>query len=488
VRLLRAIASIVAGGIVCMLGLPAPAAAQGPAGRLDFADSLRMMNCDPAAAAPCFRLKFNIVDAQGNPLGAQLPAPDKLADSIAIRVDGQEIKPFYAVAEGGVAQATRNRTALVLIDISGSMNTELPSGGTRFEAAKAALSHFLDNFHDNADQVAIIPFESHDVESTIRAAHFASTRDEALRQVNSLPAPQPRNNTALFSAVLLGLDVLKKHAADSGPGALAPETMLIVMTDGSNDVERGDDPGLLAGSSVPEEVSGGVQASGIQVIAVGFGDRKDIDETALRHLSTRLYMPDSAEQLKQIFSFARTLLNNRIRAAFASPYPDRSSLAGRTMVVSARLTLASGESLASGDKAWETPQLGVPLYEGKCDGAEMKALLRYNALPGGGWMAVLRPVLVFLGLGTLLLVLWFWIPRLVWPEQYIGVVGAPNRWAEAGRTFSVKARPPAPAGFETVKNNVRPPPRAPGDATVVQQRPDFSKTRLQKRPDQEEKR
>lgn len=474
-----------AGMVTCILGLPA--AAEAPAGRLDFADGIRMMNCDPAATVPCFRLKFNIVDAQGNPLGAQLPTPDKLADSIAIRVDGQEIKPFYAAAESGVAQATRGRTALILVDISGSMNTVLPTGGTRFEAAKAALSHFLDNYQDNADQVAIVPFESHDVESTIRAARFASTRDEALRQVNGLPAPKPRNNTALFSAVLFGLDVLAKHGKESSAGTLAPETMLIVMTDGSNDVERGDDPGLLAGRDVPQDVSARVQASGLQVIGVGFGDRKDIDETALQHLSTKLYMPDSAEQLRRVFSFARTLLNNRIRAAFASPYPDRSSLAGRTMMVSARLTLPTGESLAGGDSPWATPQLGVPLYQGKCDDAEMKALLQHNVEAGGGWMAVLRPVLVFLGLATLLLVLWFWVPRLVWPEQYLGVAGPPNRWAEAGKTFSVK-RPPAPAGFETVKNNVRPPLRAPSEATVVQPRPDFSKTRLQIRPDQGEKR
>jgi len=39
-------------------------------------------------------------------------------------------------------------------------------------------------------------------------------------------------------------------------------------------------------------------------------------------------------------------------------------------------------------------------------------------------MALLRPVLVFAGLGVSILILWFWVPWLVWPERYMGVARA----------------------------------------------------------------
>ena len=169
---------------------------QSPTGRLDFSDNIHMVDCNPATSVPCFRLKFNVVDAGGTPLAVQLPAPDKLADSITVRVDQNEVTPYYAIASAD-AKAVRGRVALVLVDISGSMNRVLPTGETRFAAAKSALTQFLDGFQDGTDLVAIVPFESHNVESTIRAAHFASTKATALQQVNSLPEPGPRNNTGL---------------------------------------------------------------------------------------------------------------------------------------------------------------------------------------------------------------------------------------------------------------------------------------------------
>ena len=47
---------------------------------------------------------------------------------------------------------------------------------------------------------------------------------------------------------------------------------------------------------------------------------------------------------------------------------------------------------------------------------EKKAVL--TAQPAtSGWISIVRPVAVFCGLGLLLIVLWFWVPRLIWPEQ-----------------------------------------------------------------------
>ena len=380
--------------------------------------------------------------------------------------------------------------ALILIDISGSMNRVLSTGQTRFDAAKSALEHFLTGFQDGTDEVAIVAFESHNVVPPIKAAKFASTKDEALRQVNDLPAPKPKNNTGLYTAVDVGLDVLKEKLANTGGGAGAPEGLLVVMTDGANEVLKGDDPGLLNGDEGLDLVAGRVTASGLKVVGVGFGDVSQIDEKALSRLSTKYYMASDLEGLKKIFTMTRTVLRNRVQAMFASPWPDRASLAGRSMRVTVRLKLPTGETLTSKEKIWETPQVGVPLAEGKCEAPELLAAIHLNPPSGGGWMALLRPVLVFAGLGVLILILWFWVPRLVWPEQYIGIVPSTARWAEQAQPGPGAVRPagPAPPGFGGPgAGGVRPPARAPMDKTVLYPRPDMTRTRLEVRPDKEAK-
>ncbi len=457
---------------VVLLTVPFGARSQNVAGRLDFSDSIRMVDCDPAASTPCFRLKFNLVDAQGAPLPAQLPTPEKLAGSISVLAGDQAITPFFAVA-GGEKQAVRGRVALVLIDISGSMNRPLATGQTRFEAAKMAIASFLDGFQDGVDRVAVVPFESHQLESTIRGATFATTKQAALQQAQSLPEPQSHNNTGLFSAVTIGVDVLSNQLKNQTAGAMSPEAMVMLMTDGTNEVLKGDDPGLLAGPEGLQEAAAKVKSSGLQIIAVGFGNRNEIDETALRQISTRYYMTADAATLSRIFTVARTLLSTRVQATFASPWPDRASLAGRTLRVSVKLKLPSGQELASEPKTWATPQIGLPVFEGHCEPDEMKALYTHAAPPSDAWISVLRPVLVFIGFGALLLVMWFWIPRLVWADQYIGIV-PDKRWA--GQSTAKPSRP-APAGFQQGKPGAQS-PRAPSDETIVAPRADFTKTRL----------
>ncbi len=175
--------------------------AQGQTAHLEFSDKLRLVNCEPTSSTPCFRIRANIVDAQGAPISPALPPPAQLAKNLTLHADDLEVTPFYAVAGSSGATVARSRIALILIDISGSMNEPMGTGQSRFAAATSAALQFLDGFENGTDRVAIVPFESHQVIQTVRSAKFASTVEEARQQVRSLPAPQPRNNTALFSAV-----------------------------------------------------------------------------------------------------------------------------------------------------------------------------------------------------------------------------------------------------------------------------------------------
>lgn len=467
--------------------------AMAQSGRLDFADKVRLVNCDPSTPKPCFRVKFNVVDAQGAPLNVDLPPNRDLRGKLKVYLGNQEIDPFFAVSQSGDKQAVRGRIALILVDISGSMNRVLPTGITRFETAKAALAQFLQGFDSSVDRVAIVPFESHNVEAGIRAAQFATHSADALAQIDALPIPAPRNNTALYSALVYGLQVLSDQTTNvaNNSGASAPESLLVLMTDGKNEVFKGDDPGLLDGPGGLQEAANAARASGVQVIAVGFGEPGSVDESALRQLSTKSYMANDLEKLTQAFTFARTLLTNRIVATLASPWDDRASLEGKTLQVKGVLTLSGGKQFESDQHIWAAPQMGVPTFEGKCDTAELKAALPVTPA-STSLLTMLRPVLVFVGLGTVLLILWFWVPRLVWPEQYIGTFPTGRdsggmRWANMSRArpgSEDRGRPSqqAPPGFQTRKAGGPQAPRAPADRTVVRPDVDFSRSRLQKRP------
>lgn len=457
--------------------------AQSPSPRLDFADKVKMLDCEPVSSNPCFRASLNIVNAQGEPYAVALPAADQLAASLTFTIDGQAVKPFYASAGGSGSKTARGRLALIEVDVSGSMNRRLVTGETRFEAAKAALEKFLENFQDGVDRVAIVPFESHNVVTNIRSAVFATTKEQALAQVNNLPAPEARNNTALFSAVYTGVDVVaeqSKLAAADGVESNLPETMLVVMTDGKNDVLPGDDLGLLSGPKGLNQVSAKVRGSQLQVIGVGFGEAAEVDGDALGKLSTKYYMANDAAGLQAIFSIARKLLMDRIQVAFLSPLPDRASLGGRSLKMQADLRLPDGSRLQSNEIAFNTPQMGLPLFEGKASTDELRALINSKPPAARGWVSIARPLLVFLGLGSLLLIAWFWVPRLVWPEQYIGkipVYGNSARWSnQTGVRRSAEQSRDLPPGFGRKSGYGA--GRTPGDATVVQWRPESTATRI----------
>ena len=451
---------------------------------LNFADQIQLVDCQPVSPVPCFTTSFNIVDSNGEPYGVDLPNADLLRRDLTITADGVPVKVFY-VSTGASQKSVRGRLALVLVDISGSMARKGATGETRFQAAQSALTQFLDSFQDGVDEVAIVPFESHNVASTIRAASFAHTKDEALAQVKNLPSPQAPNNTALYSAVSFGLDALHDHihTLQEPDRSYAPETMLIVMTDGRNEVYAGDDPGLLSGAEGLDEAARKVSASGIQVIGIGFGERNEVDLAALQGLSTEQpHMAMDAQELKRIFVFTRKLLVDRIQVAFLSPSADRASLAGRAIRFKATLLLPGRPPLTSKEEIFATPQMGLPLFSGKANEAELAALNAQINSNETGWLTLLRPVFVFLGLGGMLLVAWFWIHRLAWPGQYIGSIALARpaaKWASPSRRGQrpMQAAPKkVPPGFEPGKTGAG--QRTPQDATVVQPLKESTKTRL----------
>jgi hypothetical protein len=455
---------------------------------LDFLTKPALIECEPGGGEPCFRMSFGFVDEAGKPISVQLPPDDQLASHMEVQVDGAPVKPFYAVSTGGSSVQTRKpQTTLLLFDISGSMLTADLAGQSRFDGAKGAAAEFLKNFSDGNDLVAIVPFASRDVEKTIAAAQFVRTRSEAEAELDGLPRPEGRNNTALYSAVRAAVETLQQHQR-----AGAGQPRLILLTDGTNDVrpQAGDDQGLLTGSAGLETAAHAVQQSGVDVLPIGLGNKTSIDEIALTRLGTRppliTFDPGTLRKAFQLQDLPR---DGSLTVAIQAPQnlSSRTLLAGRVVHFRAKLTLADGSVLVENRQAlWVAPPVATPSFEGQATDAEQRAFLMNARLDHGSIILFLRPFFVFLGLAGLLAVLWFGVPRLIWPERYDNRSARPVRpeyWPggeQISRRDERHGYQQPPPGFEPAGRGGRAAVRTPGEHTIV--RPitafDPTKTRL----------
>lgn len=442
---------------------------------LDFLSKPRLIECQPESADPCFRLQFGFVDESGNPVNVQLPSPGQLASHVEVQVEGQTIKPFYAEAtRGSSVQAKRPQVTLLLFDISGSMLTNDLAGQSRFDAAKGAAAEYLKNFSDGQDRVAIVPFASRDVEKIIAAAHFVDTRTEAQAELDALPKPEPRNNTALFTAVRAAVQTLQQQARTD-----AEQPRLILLTDGTNDVrpQAGDDQGLLTGQSGLAAAAAAVQQSGVDVLPIGLGDRQSIDEVAMTRLGTRPpLITFDLDTLHKAFQLRQLPQDGSLMVAIQAPenLGSRTLLAGRVIHFRAKVTLSDGSVLVENRQAlWVAPPVATPSFEATATDSEQRAFLANARLDHGSLLLFLRPFFVFAALAALLAVLWFGLPRLLWPDRYDNRAARPVRpeyWPGAEpltRRENQPASRQAPPGFEVVGRGARAAMRSPGEHTIV---------------------
>lgn len=454
---------------------------------LSVVSAPELVRCTPVSQTPCLSVVVSPSDSAGHPVAVGLPTKDRLLQAMQIESDGTSIAPFYVSAGAGVDASRRPNIVLIEVDISGSMNSPVSQGVSRFEAARTAIAKYVESMQEGVDQIAIVPFESHHVVPTIHAAVFTSSREEAMAQLKAMPQPTANNNTALFQAVFSGVQAMQTEMATLlKPGTTAADFQprVIVMTDGKNEVARGDDPDLLDGPLGMQQAVAKVASSGLDVIGIGFGDRSEIDTEALQRLSKRMYLATTGDQLTQIFHATTPLQTANLQVTFLSPWEDRPSLASRDPQFSLTLTLPDGRKLMSPLTRYVTPAISTPLYQRAATPEEMAALIAARPAANSGWDAVLRGLLVFAGCGVLLLLLWLWVPRLIWGNEYAGnlaFAGAGRRWGkDAGvKASAVQMRTVAnaPDGFDAdqVRSKQQ---RSPGQITQVQPRSDFPKAEV----------
>jgi Ca-activated chloride channel family protein len=445
-----------------------------------------LVDCAPVTQAPCLSAGFTPVDAQGKPAPVALPAPPDLANAITLTSGQTRVSPFFASAGNGPDASRHTNIVLLVIDISGSMNQAVAGGKTRFEAAKGAIVKYLEAMQEGSDRIALVPFESHNVIAPIRSAVFTTDRADAIAQLNALPQPQPRNNTALYQAVFSGVQSVQEEISSLRRDGHAPdgfEAHMIVMTDGKNEIRPGDDPQLLDGPLGLQQATAQVQASHLDVISIGFGDRDAIDSEVLKHLSTRFFYASDANELLDALHVSRSNQSHQISATWTLPESNRFELAGRDQRWTPALSL-TGVGVITGDPmVYIVPALAPPLYSRHALTAELQALIATHPSADSGWSAVLITLLLFVGTVLLILILWFWVPRLVWGDRYSGAAPVRRRWSSdrpattAASGVQIRYTDKTPPGFSP-ESAGGPIQRSAAQKTQVQPKDSFSRTRV----------
>ncbi len=371
--------------------------------QLGFRGKPQLVDCGDQA---CFRMYVEALDANGQPV--ELPDQPKFEVTESGRLLRVAARKFRENAPAGSqARTVVPRISLVVFDTSGSMKLKLPSGETRFDAAKNHLAQLAASLRDGVDQMAVAPFDSVDVASRIAGAEFQTTRAGVQAQIDRLRLGA---NTALYSAVFEGL---KKLEAKNVSGA---QTSLIVFTDGKNDVITAPhDAGLLGDNDLPLIVKRAKEV-GVQVFAIGFGTPGlQFDENVLRQIAypnqSNYFSAGNASRLNEIFTTIAARGKTFVRLLVAMPErPEQLPRALEFQVQTAQLSATS--------PMWERPAMGEP-PRGKLATDEPPEVATILGAEGGPIPGVVIRMIVLVTYAAVLAGLWFGLPRVIWPERYI---------------------------------------------------------------------
>jgi Mg-chelatase subunit ChlD len=327
------------------------------------------------------------------------------ASSLFIR-EGKDFTPFKVSN-----RATEGKLDVMMVfDLSGSMKANL-GGRSRLDAAKDAARVLVENFRPG-DRIAIAPFESHEVKAKIDNAVFAETREEAEGQIESLQARED-GNTALYSATIFALDRLQSIKKTDR------QYMLIILTDGKNDVRPGDDPEVLQRKDDLDGVIKKLNETNIQTFTIGVGD--GIDASALREMvypsanKEQYSTADDSQSLAKFLAGAKQSLTEQIGILFFTrrrDYHELKSLNFKVQVETLDGKILQGTipwncRVAAGctfDKEMEREEIG--LVTDRVDAPQP---------PGAPWKELLWLLGRFAIALAILAGLWWGIPKIVWP-------------------------------------------------------------------------
>ncbi|NUQ28469.1 MAG: VWA domain-containing protein [Acidobacteriaceae bacterium] len=472
--------------LAVLLALSSTVWAQKPA-MLQLMAPPTLVNCSPVTQSPCMSARITPVSSDGKPAPFVLPAPNDLTNLVTLSSSDGEIHPFYASVGAGPDAAQHGNVSLLVLDISGSMNQPSPGAASRYAALKSSVADFINGMQEGVDRIAIVPFESHDVVPTIQSAVYVTTKADALAQLNAMPSPAAKNNTALYQAIFTGVESLRREIsslAHDGHTAEGLQPHLIVMTDGKNEVMPGDDPQLLSGELGLQQAVAQVQASHLDVIGIGFGDREAIDTAAMQKLSKRFFYAADAGELLTALHSSRSAVSHEMQITWLLPESSRVALMGHDHQWNATFRTMDGASLQSAPIRWIAPATNAPTFTRLALAPELQALIQVHPSAESGWTMFVLHTLLFAAAFVAMLMLWFWVPRLIWGEQYAGMVPQRSkRWSNgtavtSASSVQIRSIETPPSGFETNGAISVPVQRSASQTTQIQPRDEFSRTRL----------
>jgi Mg-chelatase subunit ChlD len=328
------------------------------------------------------------------------------ASSLFIR-EGRDFTPFKVSNRGTEGKLD----VMMVFDLSGSMISNNLGGRTRLEAAKDAARVLVDKFRPG-DRIAIAPFESHDVKAKIEGATFAETREEVEAQIDSLQARRD-GNTALYSATIFALNRLQRIKKTDR------QYMLVVLTDGQNDVQPGDDPDVLREKHNLDDVIEKLNETNIQTFTIGVGS--GIDAAALREMvfprenKEQYSSADDTQSLANFLAGAKQSLTEQIGILFFTRRRDYHEL--KSLNFKVQIETLDGKTL-QGIIPWNCRAAAGCAYDRIMEREEMRLVTeRADAPqpPGAQWKELLWLVARFAIALAILAGLWWGIPKIVWP-------------------------------------------------------------------------
>ncbi|HDQ71310.1 MAG TPA: VWA domain-containing protein [Chloroflexi bacterium] len=161
-------------------------------------------------------------------------------------------------------QAKKKATVLLLIDTSGSMQ------GTKIKGAVDGAVTFVDQM-DPADEVYVVIFSSKVTELPI-AGPVGQVREELKSSLRSLYAG---GATALHEAVIYGVDRIEQFKAQDEAMDERRLYGIVLLSDGMNDIYGGPSENDMF-SHLPS----GMEASGVKIYTIAYGNDADIDVLA----------------------------------------------------------------------------------------------------------------------------------------------------------------------------------------------------------------
>lgn len=416
---------------------------------VDSVTPLRLVRCAPKLDEPCLQAHVPL-DAHSLNVMSKL---DSAAEAHAWTGDlaGRMLVGPVVSTSRAIVPPLR---LLVLLDRSGSMR------GEGIAYTRITLRNFIQDFDSNSVRVAVAGFESHNVTQTIGAARFV-TPAQAAEQLARLQTPDPRANTALYTALVSGSELV----ASATGAAAGTQGAILLVTDGRNEVGfPGDDPNLLAGAAGLRAAKTAIAASHQKIWIMGVGHLIAADTLAMLvgdNGSVTVANLDPNVMAERLAGVSRELRGSR-DLIFGMAAGTEATLArtawGGTAVVS-----SAGRQLTVRPLSWRPPLFAMPTYQGVALASALTPILRDALGTGSAGGSMRWAMALFLALAGV--AAWLLIPRLVWMRT----ADAPAPVADAPPAAEPKQKveaPVQPDGSGLRRDVEEVAPRKPSDATL----------------------